>query len=53
MHLYSQQRVEAFLAEHAQEYARWLDERDRYVQIFEINRQCIEAGKIKKREQTA
>jgi len=29
MQLYSKQRVEAFLAEHAEEYARWLDERER------------------------
>lgn len=43
MQLYSKQRVEAFLAEHAEEYALWLDERDRYVAIFEINREKIEA----------
>lgn len=43
MQLYSKQRVEAFLASHLYEYALWLDERDRYVAIFEINREKIEA----------
>lgn len=45
MKLYSKQRVEAFLAENAEEYACWLDERDRYVLIFELNREAIEAGR--------
>lgn len=45
MQLYSKQRVERFLAEHAEEYAAWLDERDRYVLIFELNRERIEAGR--------
>ncbi|WP_088893149.1 hypothetical protein [Leptolyngbya ohadii] len=45
MQLYSRQRVEAFLAENAEEYAQWLFERDRYVAIFEQNREAIEAGR--------
>lgn len=45
MQLYSKQRVEAFLAENAEEYAHWLDERDRHVLIFELNREAIEAGR--------
>lgn len=45
MQLYSKQRVEAFLADNAEEYATWLDERDRYVLIFELNREAIEAGR--------
>lgn len=45
MCLYSRQRVEAFLAKNAEEYCRWLDERDRYVAIFEANREAIERGR--------
>ena len=47
MKLYSRQRVEAFLAEHAEEYANWLSERDRYIAIFEQNREAIEAGRTR------
>lgn len=42
--LYSRQRVELFIAERAEEYCEWLDKRDRYVQIFEQNRDKIKAG---------
>ncbi|MBE9178745.1 hypothetical protein IQ268_09250 [Oculatella sp. LEGE 06141] len=45
MKLYSRQRVESFLAENAEEYAQWLSERDRYLAIFEQNREAIEAGR--------
>lgn len=45
--LYSRQRVEFFIAERAQEYSEWLDKRDRYVQIFEQNRDKIKAGQEK------
>lgn len=45
MKLYSRQRVEAFLAQHAEEYALWLSKRDRYIAIFEQNREAIEAGR--------
>ena len=50
MHLYSKQRVEQFLAEHAEEYACWLSSRDRYVAIFEQNREAIQAGQARARE---
>ena len=50
MQLYSKQRVEAFLADNAEEYALWLDERDRYLVIFELNRKKIEAGQQRLRE---
>lgn len=45
MKLYSRQRVEAFLADNAEEYAHWLSDRDRYIAIFEQNRAAIEAGR--------
>lgn len=45
MQLYSRQRVETFLAENAEEYAQWLSERDRYVAIFEQNKEAIAAGR--------
>ncbi|MFP4101227.1 hypothetical protein [Coleofasciculus sp.] len=44
MQLYSRQRVERFLADHAEEYSQWLDERDRYVAIFSSNREAIAQG---------
>lgn len=47
MQLYSRQRVEQFLAENAEEYAAWLSERDRYVAIFEQNREAIAASRTK------
>lgn len=50
MYLYSRQRVEGFLAEHAEEYARWLSERDRYVAIFEQNREAIQSGQLRAKE---
>jgi len=64
MLLYSRQRVEKFLADNAEEYAIWLDKRDRYVVQFELNREAIERGrasaiqereasKAKRREQMA
>lgn len=49
MKLYSRQRVEAFLAANAEEYARWLDERNHYIQIFEANREAIAAGRARAR----
>ncbi|NER39221.1 MAG: hypothetical protein F6J93_35600 [Oscillatoria sp. SIO1A7] len=45
MHLYSRQRVEAFLAENVEEYCGWLDKREGYVAIFEANREAIEEGR--------
>lgn len=41
IYLYSRQRVEKFLADNAVEYSQWLDKRDKYVQIFEQNRDKI------------
>ena len=47
IYLYSKQRVEKFLADNAEEYATWLDERDRYLEIFEQNKEKILAGALK------
>lgn len=44
MFLYKQSRVEQFLAENAEEYAKWLVDRDRCVAIFEANREKIESA---------
>jgi hypothetical protein len=44
MQLYSRQRVEGWLADHSEEYADWLEKRDRYVEIFEANREAIAVG---------
>lgn len=51
MQLYSRQRVEAKLAELAEEYAQWLDERDRYIAIFEKNRAAIVTGQAEYQKQ--
>lgn len=51
MQLYSRQRVERFLADRAEEYAKWLSDRDRYVAIFEINRDKIERGRERARSE--
>ena len=50
MKLYSEQRITKFLADHAQEYSEWLDQRDKFVAIFEKNREAINQGKIKYEE---
>ncbi|MFP5274080.1 hypothetical protein [Coleofasciculus sp.] len=47
MQLYSRQRVENFLADHAEEYSQWLDRRDRYVAIFKANTEAIKQGHTK------
>lgn len=41
MRLYSRQRVEQFLADNAKEYSEWLDERDKYIAIFEEKKEVI------------
>lgn len=51
MRLYSRKRVEQFLADHAEEYANWMDERDRYVAIFDQNREAIIQGQERYLEQ--
>jgi hypothetical protein len=51
MQLYSRIRVEQFLADHAEEYADWMDERDRYVAIFQENRDAIAIGQERYLEQ--
>ncbi len=51
--LYSRQRVENFLADRAEAYAQWLDKRDRYIAIFEVNREKILQSRNLTREQTA
>ncbi|MCC5640639.1 hypothetical protein LC593_33370 [Nostoc sp. CHAB 5844] len=42
--LYSRKRIEKFLADNAEKYAEWLDKRDRYIAIFEANKDKILAG---------
>ena len=45
--LYSQRRIDTFFAENAEEYAAWLVKRNKYLEIFESNREKIlEAGRI-------
>ena len=39
--LYSQKRIDTFLSENAEEYSKWLIKRDKYLQIFEDNREKI------------
>ncbi|KYC42055.1 hypothetical protein WA1_18815 [Scytonema hofmannii PCC 7110] len=51
--LYSRQRVEAFLAENATEYAHWLDRREKYLAIFEANRDKIFEKRNLIKQQTA
>ncbi|MBD2489036.1 hypothetical protein [Aulosira sp. FACHB-615] len=50
--LYSRQRVEKFLADHAEEYAEWLDKRDKHIAIFENNKDKIFAKRNAIKEQT-
>lgn len=50
MRLYSRIRVEQFLADHAEEYANWMDERDRYVAIFERHKNAISLGQERYQE---
>ncbi len=51
--LYSRQRVEKFLAENAEAYAQWLDKRDKYLAIFEANKEKIFAKRNLIKEQAA
>lgn len=51
MKLYSRQRVEEFLALHAEDYARWLDERDRYLAIAEAQKPHREAARAEAKKQ--
>lgn len=44
MQWFSSARVETFLAENAEEYAAWLITRKRKVEIYEENREAIQAG---------
>lgn len=39
--LYSKRRVETFLADNAKEYAAWLVRREKYLEIFEANKEKI------------
>lgn len=41
--LFSRKRIEAFLAENAEDYSNWLDRRDKYIAIFEQNKDKINA----------
>ncbi|MCC5636329.1 hypothetical protein LC593_10755 [Nostoc sp. CHAB 5844] len=52
--LYSRKRIEFFLADNAEEYAEWLDKRDKYIAIFEANKDKILAGMnaYKERQET-
>src|ERR671933_873491 len=51
MQLYSRIRVERFLADHADEYSQWMDERDRCVAIFERHKDAIAQGRTRYLEQ--
>ncbi|MFN6475283.1 hypothetical protein [Nostoc sp. DedQUE07] len=51
--LYSRQRVESFLADRAEAYAQWLDQRDRHIAIFEANKEKIFRSRNLAKEQTA
>ncbi|MFL9467111.1 MULTISPECIES: hypothetical protein [Scytonema] len=51
--LYSRQRVEAFLAENATEYAHWLDKREKHLAIFETNKDKIFSRRNLIKQQTA
>ena len=54
IYLYSRKRVEQFIAENVDEYVEWLDKRDKYIEIFEQNREKILAGiKLNKEAKTA
>lgn len=53
INLYSRQRVEKFLADNAEEYAQWLNKRDKYLAIFEQHRDKIVEGQTRHREQQA
>ncbi|MBH8566708.1 hypothetical protein I8748_31930 [Nostoc sp. CENA67] len=50
--LYSRKRIEKFLADNAEQYAKWLDERDKYIAIFEANKDKIFAKRNLVKEQT-
>ncbi|MBO3463824.1 hypothetical protein G7B40_001340 [Aetokthonos hydrillicola Thurmond2011] len=50
--LFSRQRVEQFLAENAEEYSKWLDRRDKYLAIFEVNKDKIFERRNLIKEQT-
>ncbi|MDJ0598115.1 MAG: hypothetical protein QNJ37_04660 [Crocosphaera sp.] len=50
IYLYSRKRVEKFIADNVDEYMEWLDKRDKYIAIFEQNRDKILAGAIKAQE---
>ena len=51
--LFSRQRVEQLLADNAEEYAKWLDKRDKYLAIFEANKEKIFQRRNLVRDQTA
>jgi hypothetical protein len=48
--LFSRQRVEQFLAENAEKYAKWMDKRDRYLALFEKYREKIQEGQARYQE---
>lgn len=49
MQLYSRQRVEKYLAAHAEEYAKWLDKRDKLVDHYYKFKDKIEAKRKQKK----
>ncbi len=51
--LFSRQRIEQFLADNAEEYAKWLDKRDKHLAIFEANKEKIFERRNLIKEQTA
>ena len=50
--LYSRKRIDNFLADNAEKYAEWLDKRDKYISIFEANRDKIFAKRNIIKDQT-
>lgn len=51
MKLYSRKRVEKFLAENAVDYANWLIKRDKNIEIYKANKEQIQAGAARYREE--
>ncbi|MDJ0579641.1 hypothetical protein [Crocosphaera sp.] len=49
MQLYSRQRVEKYLADHAEKYAKWLDKRDKLVDHYYKFKDKIEAKRKQKK----
>jgi hypothetical protein len=51
MKLYKSSWVKMFLAENAEDYCKWLDRQQTYIELFERNREAIAQGRIRARQQ--